>query len=118
MSKNKILVVDDDEILCDGISSILDDEGYTVVNTSSAIEAIRLINVNIFDLALLDYKMPDHTGVELLKIIKKENPQTRVYIMSGNPYIEKILQTENVFGIVEGILIKPFDDTVLIEKIK
>jgi DNA-binding NtrC family response regulator len=118
MSDKKILVVDDDENLCEVTAEILKDEGYSVEFTSDTKRAEELIDEGVFDIALFDYKMPHLTGADLLKKIKTKNPKTKVFIMSGRPFIEKVLKEEKVFDLVSGIIIKPFSDTTLLEKLK
>jgi DNA-binding response OmpR family regulator len=117
MPDKKILIIDDDEVLCQGIAYILQYEGYSVKNTSRPDEAEDLINGQIFDIAIFDYKMPGITGIELLKRIKNKNSDTSIFIMSGRPFIEKLLEQEEVSHMVTGVLIKPFNDKVLLEKI-
>ena len=113
----QILIIDDDEELCDGIAEILHDEGYCVKNTSDADEAGKLIENCVFDIALVDYKMPKLTGVDVLRLIKAKNPATRVFIVSGRPFIEKLLEDEKVAHLVAGVISKPFDCQELLERI-
>ena len=117
MIKKTILVVDDDEDLCQGVAAILAHEGYLVECTSNVIEAEAFINSRVFDIGLFDYKMPISSGVELVKKIKAKNPSTKAFIMSGRPFIEKTIEDENASMLVDGIIKKPFSDTVLLEKI-
>ena len=118
MPNKKILVVDDDDNLCEVTAEILKDEGYLVEYTSDTTKAEELIDKDVFDLALFDYKMPHFTGADLLRKIKVKNPKTKVFIMSGRPFIERVLKEENVFDMVSGVITKPFSDTALLEKIK
>jgi len=118
MQKIRIILIDDDETLCEGIAFILKDEGYSVMNTSDPAKGMELIDRNIFDIALLDYKMPRMTGVDFLRKIKEKNPATKVFIVSGRPFIEKVLSEENVSHLVEGVIKKPFREETLLEAVK
>lgn len=118
MSNKKVLVVDDDKILCDGIAYILHDEGYIVHNTSEPVEAVDLIIKQEFDLAIFDYKMSNITGVDLIKMIKGKNIKTKIIMISGRPFIEKILAEEKISHLVETVITKPFDINTLLDKIK
>jgi two-component system nitrogen regulation response regulator NtrX len=88
MNNRTILVVDDEESICQSLSGVLSDEGYRVLKTGSAEEAIRIVEDELPDLVLLDIWLPGMDGVEALKIIKSENPQIPVIMMSGHGTIE------------------------------
>ncbi len=83
-----ILVVDDEESICQSLSGILSDEGFRVLTTTSAENAIRIIEDELPDLVLLDIWLPGMDGIEALNIIKAENPQIPVIMMSGHGTIE------------------------------
>jgi DNA-binding response OmpR family regulator len=114
----RILIVDDDKILCQGIATLLSEEGYAVENRFSGEDAEALIKEQSFDVAVLDYKMSGMSGADLLRIVKEKNRDTKVFIMSGRPFIEKQLKKENVYNLVAGILVKPFTDTVLLKTLE
>ncbi|MBN1113991.1 MAG: response regulator [Oligoflexia bacterium] len=114
----KILIADDDEILCQEISEILSYEGYSVTSTSTTEDAKKIIDEFVFDIAVFDYKMQSLTGIDLLKKVKMKNSETRIIIMSGRPFMVKILEQENVLHLVSGILIKPFNDVLLLETLR
>jgi DNA-binding NtrC family response regulator len=114
----KILLIDDDVQLCEEVAEMLRDEGYFVDNTSDEDQAEELIKNNIYDICLLDYKLPRLTGIELLKKIKQINPRCAAFIVSGRPFIEKIIEEENVSWLVSGIIEKPFRIKDLLDKIK
>ncbi|HBC85536.1 MAG TPA: hypothetical protein DCZ94_01140 [Lentisphaeria bacterium] len=118
MKKKRIVLIDDDETLCEGIAFILKDEGYAVKNTSDPAKGMELVENFVFDLALLDYKMPRLTGVDILWKIKEKNPNSKVFIVSGRPFIEKVLMEENVSSLIEGIIKKPFREETLLEAVK
>ena len=118
MEKTRIILIDDDETLCEGVAFILRDEGYSVMNTSCPDEGIKLIDNYVFDIALIDYKMPRLTGIEFLKKIKEKNPATKVFIVTGKPFIENVLAEENLSHLVEGIIKKPFKEETLLEAIE
>ena len=118
MKNARIILIDDDETLCEGVAFILRDEGYSVMNTSDPIEGMELIGKNVFDIALIDYKMPRLTGTEILKEIKEKNPATKVFIVSGKPFIENVLKEENVSHLVEGVITKPFKEDTLLNALK
>lgn len=117
MGNKRILLIDDDLELCQELAEILRDEDYDVKNTSSPLEGKTLIDKDVFDIVILDFKMPDLNGLELLKIIKTKNPKTSVFFITGKPFIEKLLQEQNLADLVSGIISKPFNIKTLLDKI-
>ena len=83
-----ILVVDDEESICQSLQGILTDEGYEVRTVGSGEEALKAIEEDPPDLALLDIWLPGMDGLEALKIIKTDTPQVQVIMMSGHGTIE------------------------------
>jgi CheY-like chemotaxis protein len=69
-TKNKILVVDDEEPLRIVLSAELEGEGYQVTNAGDGQEAINILATTEYDLILLDIKMPNVDGFEVLKYVK------------------------------------------------
>ncbi len=115
MNGKRVLVIDDDQELCDGMAFILTDEGYQVKNTSSPVNGKELIDKYTFDIAIIDYKMPNISGAELTKRIKGKNPETAVFIVSGWPSVERFLEEDNVTNLIAGILGKPFAEKDLLD---
>ncbi len=83
-SEPSILVVDDEEGIRESVREILTDEGYRVIEASDASKALDLIRKEHPRLVLLDIWMPKVDGIELLKEIKKEEPQVNVVMVSGH----------------------------------
>ncbi len=80
---SEILIVDDDKDLRDNISEVLDSAGFNVDLAANGTQALELLAQKQFDLALIDLVMPEMTGMELLAVISKRWPQTRVIMMTG-----------------------------------
>ncbi|HON23170.1 MAG TPA: response regulator, partial [Syntrophales bacterium] len=86
--RKTILIVDDEETICQSLSGILRDEGYETVTAGSGEEALKIIEEEMPNLVLLDIWLPGMDGIEVLKIIRSEYPQIRVIMMSGHGTIE------------------------------
>lgn len=114
----RILLIDDNEELCQNVAQILRDEGYSVDDTSDSGKGEVLINKNTYDVSLFDYKMAGLNGVDLLRKVKEKDFQSVVFIISGIPFIEELLKKENVFHLVGEVINKPFDMGILLQKIK
>jgi len=83
-----ILIVDDEESICQTLGGILNDEGHEVVTAVSGEEALRLVEEDPPNLVLLDIWLPEMDGIEVLKVIKAGYPRTQVVMMSGHGSIE------------------------------
>jgi two-component system, NtrC family, nitrogen regulation response regulator NtrX len=83
-----ILIVDDEESICQTLGGILKDEGHEVVTAASGEEALRVVDEDPPSLVLLDIWLPGIDGIEVLKVIKAGHPQIQVIIMSGHGTIE------------------------------
>lgn len=79
----RVLVVDDDALVVMGTVAMLEDLGHQAVETSSAREALRVLEHEEVDLLLTDYAMPEMTGLELIKILEERRPGLPVVLASG-----------------------------------
>ena len=82
-----ILVVDDDELVRQVVTELLEDEGYSVIEAKSGYEALALIQgPAALDLVISDVNMPRMDGLELVEELKSMRPSLPVILMSGRPY--------------------------------
>jgi DNA-binding NtrC family response regulator len=88
----RVLAVDDEEVVCESIRRVLSQEGYHVTTTTSAREGVELIRKEVFDLLLLDIKMPDIDGIEFLRETRAVSPETEVLIVTGYATIETAVE--------------------------
>ena len=106
---NKVLVVDDEETLTWSMTKTLaKDKGkYELVIANTGSEALNVLERDPIDVVVTDIKMPDIDGLELLSIIRKQYPSTKVIIMTayGSPEIHKEATRRGSFFYVE----KPFE---------
>ena len=117
MIKNsKILVVDDDETIRKTMKAILEDEGYIVDLASTGKEAIGKTEKTVYNLALLDIRLPDMEGVELLKLMKDTVPRTRKIMVTGYPSVQNAIAAINKQA--DAYLVKPVDIEKLLETVK
>src|SRR3990167_9053953 len=84
----RILLVDDETDTLDACMQILRKDGYQVETAVSAREAIQLLRSRPFDLAITDLKMPQVDGLELLKAIKRVDPELAVVMITGYATVE------------------------------
>ncbi len=109
-----ILVVDDEESICQSLKGILVDEGYEALTAGSGEEALKIIDEELPDLVLLDIWLPGIDGIETLKEIKSKWPQIQVIMISGHGTIETAVKTTKLgaFDFIEKPL--SLDSVVLI----
>ena len=79
----KILIVDDNEDLCEMLADILEMEGFSVDSAFDGFEAIKVIGDTQYDTVLMDIMMPDMNGVETYKKLKKLTPDTPVIMITA-----------------------------------
>lgn len=104
--KPRILVVDDDLELLSTITRYLELKGVDVVGRGTGEEAKDLMTEENFDLIILDIVLPGASGIEILKSIKKTNPDQKVIVMTAMLSIENTIAALRE-GAVEYLL-KPF----------
>ena len=78
----RILVVDDNEVLCRLVCDILRTEGYRAVPATSASQALEAFEREEFNLLVTDFRMPGMSGLELARAIRNRNPQFPIIVMS------------------------------------
>ncbi len=83
MLEEKILVVDDEQSMREFLDIMLKKEGYKVSLASNGEEVLKLIEKDIFDLVLLDIRMPKMDGIAVLKKIKATSPETVVIMITA-----------------------------------
>ena len=92
MTTSRILVVDDDASLRRVMQVQLEQEGYAVVTAASAQEAYSLLLLRPFDLVITDLKMPGQSGIEVLKQVKSQHPQTVVIVLTAFGTVETAVE--------------------------
>jgi DNA-binding NtrC family response regulator len=89
------------------LSTILEDEGYSVDTAKSGKEALLKTNVDFYNLALIDVRLLDMEGTELLVRIKETVPRMRKIIITGYPTVHNAIEAVNRNA--DAYLVKPFD---------
>ena len=119
MNSKKILLVDDDETLCDTLSKILTKRGHVVTSKKSGPEAIKSLCKSSYDILLTDLSMPEMDGVELLEAARTMAPKMVEIIITGHSdvtsyfdamnagaaaYIKKPVKIDELEAIFEKVL--------------
>lgn len=77
----KVLIVDDDELILMALTELLQPEGYEITTTTSGVEALQILNREVFDLAVLDIIMPTMDGIELCRRIRERDDLKRMPVI-------------------------------------
>jgi len=91
-SKRSILVVDDEALVIEFFQAVLTKLGHDVQTASSAATALELVKTVEFDVILSDVKMPNMSGIELLKAIKAESPETVVMMITAHGTVKDAVE--------------------------
>ncbi len=113
----QILVVDDEATIRTGIAQILQKQKVAVATAADGQEALGLLARQPVGIVLLDIKLPDMDGVDLLKFIRREYPETEVIMITGYPAIQGAVECIKLGAL--DYLVKPFrvdELEVLIER--
>ncbi|MBU0683222.1 MAG: response regulator [Candidatus Omnitrophota bacterium] len=95
VKKHKILLVDDDKDMCESLHDVLSlDSAYTVSYTTSPLNAIELSSEESFNLIIVDYKMPEMNGIDLLKRLKEITPNSTIFMLTAFISTELIEQAK------------------------
>src|SRR6266446_5703010 len=92
MEAAKILVVDDERSILVLLKEALSQWGYHVATAASATEALGVLKSELFDALITDIRMPDMSGLELLREVKKQDESIEVVMMTGYPTIASAVQ--------------------------
>src|SRR5262245_39273730 len=91
-SNGHILIVDDEASLRQTMARILQRAGYEVTTASTGKDGLALISTHAFDLLYLDIRMPDTTGLELLKTIHAKFPELPVILFTAQPDLNSAVE--------------------------
>ena len=112
----KVLVVDDDPQVCKTVGMILKDHGYHVQSYSQSRQALQAVRKNPFDIALVDIKMPDLNGLELVEKIRAEDPRIAPIVMTAYPDVQTAAETMRLG--CRDYITKPFREDQLLKSVE
>jgi DNA-binding NtrC family response regulator len=111
----RIIVVDDDENIRKVLTAILEDEGYIVEQAATARAALQMTERKVYNLALIDIRLPDMEGIELLSKIKPTTPKMRKIVVTGFPTMQNAVEAVNRNA--DAYVLKPFNVKKVLELI-
>lgn len=111
--KIKILVIDDEPSVVDAVKLILKDNGYDAVGAMTGRDGIEEETRARYDVTITDLRLPDMSGFDVLRRIRRKNPQSRVIIITSHSTPE-IISRARINGAVD-VLPKPFSPNELLQ---
>ncbi|HOD92421.1 MAG TPA: response regulator transcription factor [Clostridia bacterium] len=115
MTMSKIMIVDDDENICELLTLYLEKEGYTIVCANDGIEALELYKEENPDLIILDIMLPGLDGKEVCKQIKRKDDVPILMLSAKAETFDKVLCLE--LG-ADDYVVKPFEAKELVARVK
>ncbi len=115
-AKANILVIDDDDTLCDLFQDTLQAEGHTITTISESCKGLELVKERDYDLVFLDLKMPEMDGAELFRQIRLAKPELPVTIITGYPDSD-LMMSALAHGPL-GVMKKPFTGSDILTALK
>jgi len=115
-AKGSILIVDDEQEIRESLMQILGIEGYRLDSAATADEGMKKIEEGVFDLVLLDISLPDRHGLEVLRTIRRENPDIGVIMITAYDSSQMAFQASKEGA--ESYITKPWDNDKLLLEIR
>jgi DNA-binding NtrC family response regulator len=112
----KILIVDDDENMRKALVAVLEDEGYAVESVDTGKKGIEKTETEFFNLALIDVRLPDMEGIEVLSGMRETSPKIRKIVITGYPTLQNAVAAVNKGA--NAYIMKPFDVEKMLQTIK
>lgn len=107
MEKGSILIVDDDPSIRKVLAAILEEKGYKIDTAETGKQAIQKSKTKFFNLALLDIRLPDMEGTELLTQMKQTTPPMIKIMVTGYPSLQNAVEALNRGA--NAFIIKPLN---------
>lgn len=114
--RTSILIVDDDESIRRTMDLVLENEGFRIDSASSGLEALEKMERTFYNAALLDIRLPDVEGTELLKKFSERSPQTITIMVTGYPRLKNAIEALN--NGADAYLVKPVHPDKLINVLR
>ena len=115
-SKGSILIIDDEQEIRESLEQLLALDGYQTLTACTAEEGLKKVGERVFDLALLDISLPDRNGLEVLKSIKRDSPETGVIMITAFDSSQMAFQASKEGA--ESYITKPWDNSKLLLEIR
>jgi DNA-binding response OmpR family regulator len=111
----RVLIVDDEEELVSALEERLNLRGFQATGVTTGAEALTYIDTTLCDVVLLDVKMPEIGGLEVIKRIKEKHPKLQVILLTGHGSAQDVAKGMELGAF--DYLMKPVDIDVLVRSL-
>ncbi|MGH9776296.1 MAG: sigma-54-dependent transcriptional regulator [Candidatus Acidiferrales bacterium] len=115
MSKGTILVVDDEAEIREGLEALLTSEGFEVVPAETGEQGLSRLEDRPYDLLLLDVSLPDHNGLDLLREIRRRDPDLSIILITAFGSVDMARQAFK--GGAQDYITKPWSNDELLAQV-
>jgi DNA-binding NtrC family response regulator len=115
-SSERILVIDDEQVICESCQRVLSEVGYEVTIATNSSEGLDRARKGDFDAVIVDLRMPETSGLEILRGIRTEKPGTQVVMITAFPSADTAVESMRLGAI--DYLLKPFTPEELRSKVR
>ncbi|MDD9301272.1 MAG: response regulator [Desulfobacter sp.] len=112
MNRKRVLIIDDENVICKGCKMILDEMGYACDHSLSGVNGLKTVMELPYDVLLLDMKLKDIDGMEILEKVKKAKPQLYVVVITGYSTVKNAVKAMKLGA--NDYISKPFNDDDII----
>ena len=114
--KTRVLLVDDERDFLDIMAERIRARGMAVTTATSAEEAAKIVEMDSYDIVIMDFMMPAMDGFKALKLLKDIQPEIQVILLTGDATADKCSEAKKLGAL--DVIEKPADLNLLIQKIK
>jgi DNA-binding NtrC family response regulator len=115
-SKESILIIDDEQEVRESLEELLGSEGYALDSAATAEQGLKRLNDRPYDLALIDVNLPDGSGLEVLKSLKHDSPETSAIMITAYDSSQTAFQASKEGA--ESYVTKPWDNDKLLLEVR
>lgn len=115
----RVLIVDDEPLVCEALGEVFILEGHEVSLASNGVEAMKVVNKDPVDVAIIDIVMPEKDGLQTIEELKKKHPELKIIAISGGSRISNIdfLSMAEQLGTARSFY-KPLDNHAIISAVE
>ncbi|MCH7399383.1 response regulator [Belliella sp. DSM 107340] len=112
---NKILIVEDDVVFCKLLTRFLSKNNFQVMDAQNGRDALELMELNDFGFAILDYRLPDMNGIDILEKLKSKNQESKIVLITR--YGDEDIATKAIDKGADAFVSKPINPDDLLSVI-
>ena len=108
-----LLIIDDDEVVRASLAAYLEDSGFSVLQANNGMQGLQVFEQEQPDLVICDLRMPQMSGLELIRQVAQRSSQTPVIVISGAGVMSDVVEALRLGA--ADYLIKPLEDLAVLE---